>query len=169
MTAEIPTPFELPTATVLPEWIDYNGHMNMAYYLLAFDLASDVLAENLGLTRDYKKRTNTATFAGETHIVYKREVREGDPLRFTGRVIACDAKRMHFWLEMYHATKGYLAATTEFLILHVDMSVRRVAAMEPELLARIEAVRDAHAALPRPADIGRVMGVPGQSGLVVPT
>lgn len=164
MTVDIPTPFELPTATVLPEWIDHNGHMNMAYYLLAFDLASDVLADELGLDSAYKKRTNTATFAAETHINYKRELLEGDPLRFTGRVIACDAKRMHYWLEMFHGTQGYLAATTEFLILHVDMKVRRVTAMEPEQLARIEAVRDAHAALPRPADIGHVMGVPGQSG-----
>ncbi len=138
--------------------------MNMAYYLLAFDLASDVLAENLGLTLEYKQRTNTATFAAETHIVYKRELLEGDPLRLTGRLIACDAKRMHFWLEMYHGEQGYLAATTEFLILHVGMGERRVAAMEPALLARIQAVRDAHAMLPRPADIGRVMGVPGQSG-----
>ena len=164
MTVDIPTPFELPAATVLPEWIDHNGHMNMAYYLVAFDLASDVLAENLGLTSEYKKRTNTATFAGETHIAYKRELLEGDPLRITGRVIACDAKRMHYWLEMYHGTQGYLAATTEFLILHVAMSVRRVAAMEPEQLARIEAVRDAHSALPTPAGLGHVMGVPGQSG-----
>jgi acyl-CoA thioester hydrolase len=164
VTVDIPTPFELPTATVLPEWIDHNGHMNMAYYLLAFDLASDVLADELGLDSAYKKRTNTATFAAETHINYKRELLEGDPLRFTGRVIACDAKRMHYWLEMFHGTQGYLAATTEFLILHVDMKVRRVTAMEPEQLARIEAVRDAHAALPRPADIGHVMGVPGQSG-----
>jgi len=159
-----PQSLDIYTDIVRPEWIDHNGHMNMAYYLLAFDLASDVLAENLGLTREYKKRTNTATFAGETHIVYKREVLEGDPLRFTGRVIACDAKRMHFWLEMYHGAQGYLAATTEFLILHIDMTVRRVAAMEPEQLARIEAARDAQAALPLPADIGRVMGVPGQSG-----
>jgi len=164
VTPDIPTPFELPAATVLPEWIDQNGHMNMAYYLLAFDLASDVLADNLGLTREYKERTNTATFAGDAHIIYKREVMEGDPLRFTGRVVACDAKRIHYWLEMYHGTKGYLAAATEFLILHVDMTVRRVAAMAPEQLARIEAVRNAHAVLPRPADIGRVMGVPGQSG-----
>jgi acyl-CoA thioester hydrolase len=164
VTVDIPTPFELPAATVLPEWIDYNGHMNMAYYLLAFDLASDVLADKLGLDSAYKKRTNTATFAAETHINYKRELLEGDPLRFTGRVIACDAKRMHYWLEMFHGTQGYLAATTEFLILHVDMKVRRVTAMEPEQLARIEAVRDAHAALPLPAGIGHVMGVPGQSG-----
>ncbi len=160
MTADIPTPFELPAATVLPEWIDMNGHMNVAYYLLAFDLASDVFSDFLGLTADYKKRTNSATFAGDVHLVYKREVKDGDPLRFTGRILDCDAKRVHFWLEMYHGTENYLAATVEFLNLHVDMAVRRVAPMGAEKLAHIEAIRDAHAALPWPADVGRKMGIP---------
>ena len=84
MTADIPTPFELPAATVLPEWIDMNGHMNVAYYLLAFDLASDVFSDFLGLTADYKKRTNSATFAGDVHLVYKREVKDGDEAAILG-------------------------------------------------------------------------------------
>ncbi len=159
--SDISTPFDLPSAVVIPEWIDHNGHMNVANYLRAFDTAADALGTYVGLSREYKKQANVATFVGDVHITYKREVKEGDPLRFSGRIIACDAKRVHYWLEMYHADEGYLSATAEFLDLHVDMATRRVAPMAPEMLARIQAVRDAHATLPRPEGLGRVINVPG--------
>ncbi len=159
--SEIPTPYELPGSVVIPEWIDHNGHMNVANYLRAFDTAADALGTYVGLSREYKERTNSATFVGDVHISYRREVKEGDPLRFSGRIIACDAKRVHYWVEMYHATEGYLSATAEFLDLHVDMATRRVAPMAPEMLARIKAVRDAHSTLPRPEGLGRVINVPG--------
>ena len=159
--SDIPTPFELPQAVVIPEWIDHNGHMNVANYLRAFDTAADALGTRMGLSREYKRRTNSATFIGDVHIAYRREVREGDRLRFTGRIVACDAKRVHYWLEMFHADEGYLAATAEFLELHIDMSVRRVAPMPPDILKGIEAVRDAHAVLPLPEGLGKVIHVPG--------
>ena len=157
---KIPTPLELPPTTVKPEWIDFNGHMNVAYYLLALDEASETLDEFLGLSAEYRETTSNGTFAGNIHIAYLREVKEGDPLRMTGRVIACDAKRVHCWMEMYHANEGFLAATMEKMILHMDMSVRRVAPMAPELFAWIKKVRDAHAALPTPSGLSKVMRVP---------
>ncbi len=158
-TPKIPTPLDLPTETVKPEWIDYNGHMNVAYYLLAFDEASETLDAYLGLSREYKKRAYKGTFAGDIHISYIREVKEGDPLRMTGRVVGSDAKRVHYWLEMFHATEGYLAATAEYMILHIDMSVRRVAPMAPDMVEWIAQVRDAHAALDKPKGLGKVMKV----------
>lgn len=158
---EIPTPLDLPPTSVKPEWIDFNGHMNVAYYLLAFDKASETLDAFLGLSPEYREKTGNGTFAGDIHISYRREVLEGDPLRMTGQVIACDAKRVHYWLEMFHATEGYLAATAEYMILHVDMSVRRVSPMGPELRRWIGKVRDAHAALGTPDGIGKVLNVPG--------
>ena len=84
---KIPTPLELPPTTVKPEWIDFNGHMNVAYYLLALDEASETLDEFLGLSAEYRETTSNGTFAGNIHIAYLREVKEGDPLRMTGRVI----------------------------------------------------------------------------------
>lgn len=167
--SDIPTPFELPTDVVIPEWIDHNGHMNVANYLRAFDTAADALGTYMGLSREYKRRTNSATFIGDVHIAYRREVKEGDILRFTGRIIACDAKRVHYWLEMYHAGEGYLAATAEFMELHIDMSTRRVAPMPPDILARIEAVRDAHAVLPLPEGLGKVLHVPAGASPVAPS
>ena len=158
-TTEIQTPRDLPGTVVKPEWIDHNGHMNLAYYLLAFDQASDHLTDYLGLTAAYKAATNSATFVGDVHVTYKQEVLEGDPLRITGRVIACDSKRVHFWLEMFHETEGYLAAMAEFISLHIDMSVRRVAPMPDDMLKWIQTVRDAHNVLPLPKDLGRVIKV----------
>ncbi len=133
-SSEIPVPLALHTEVVRPEWIDHNGHMNVAYYLMAFDEASGELLNYIGLDDAYKKATNTATFVGDFHIHYVGELLEGDPLRFTQRIIACDEKRVHFWQEMYHAEKGYLAAEAEAVTLHIDMSVRRVAPMAPNVV-----------------------------------
>jgi acyl-CoA thioester hydrolase len=160
---DIPTPLELPSTTVKPEWIDFNGHMNVAYYLLAFDKASETLDEFLGLSPEYRTRTNNGTFAGDIHIAYRQELKEGDPIRMTGRVIDCDAKRVHYWIEMFHGTEGYLAATSEYMILHIDMSVRRVAPMDPDMVDWIGKVRDAHAALGTPNGLGKVMRVPAET------
>ena len=94
--SEIPAPLEITGECVRPEWIDHNGHMNVAYYLLAFDESSDHLLNLVGLTRQYKQANNTATFVGDFHIHYVRELLEGDGLRITHQVLDCDAKRVHF-------------------------------------------------------------------------
>lgn len=156
---EIPTPLELHQETVLPEWIDYNGHMNVAFYVLAFDHATDAMLEFLRLTHDYKITENTTTFVADMNVTYIQEVTEGDPLRFATRLLDCDEKRIHFWHEMYHAREGYLAATNELLSLHIDLSVRRVGPMKPEVAEWVGRVRDAHAALPAPTGAGRVIGL----------
>ncbi len=157
--SEIPAPLEITGEYVRPEWIDHNGHMNVAYYLLAFDESSDHLLNLLGLTRAYKQASNTATFVGDFHIRYLRELLVGDRLRITHQVLACDAKRVHFCSQMYHESEGYLAAQAEVISLHIDMSRRRVAAMSPEVLARARAVQRAHASLERPDNIGRRIGI----------
>ena len=128
-TDDIPAPLALHEETVRPEWIDYNGHMNVAFYVLAFDHATDAMLEFLELTHDYKIKANTTTFVADMNVTYVQEVHEGDPLRFTTRILNCDEKRIHFWHEMYHATEGYLAATNELLSLHIDLTNRRVGLM----------------------------------------
>src|SRR3546814_15260526 len=76
-------PFDRHRAVVLPEWIDYNGHMNVDYYLLAFDQATDLFFDHLGLGAAHRAATGGSTFAGDIHLTYRRELREGDPLRVT--------------------------------------------------------------------------------------
>ena len=157
--SNIPAPLQLHQEIVLPEWIDYNGHMNVAFYVLAFDHATDAMLEFLRLTHDYKTKENTTTFVADMNVTYRQEVKEGDPLRFTTWILDCDEKRIHFWHEMYHATEGYLAATNELLSLHIDLSSRRVGPMATDIAEWIGNIRDAHSDLPLPEGVGRLIGM----------
>jgi len=152
-------PFDAYEARVRPEWIDHNGHMNMGYYLVVFDLASDEFWRWIGLDDAHRRARRVTTFCLETHVTYHREVREGDPLRFRTRLLAHDGKRVHFFHEMLHAAQGYLAATNEVLSLHVSLETRRGAPLAPEILERLARIQAAHAALPRPPQVGRTMGL----------
>lgn len=156
----IPAPLDRYRGRVLPEWVDYNGHMNVAYYVLAFDQATDVLFDFLGFDEAYRQRTGCSLFALEQHVSHFDEVRLGDRLRITTQVLGHDAKRLHHFHRMYHAEKGYLAATTELMGLHVDLTQRRGCPYPPELLARLEAVAAAHAGLPRAPETGRGIALP---------
>jgi len=147
------------TCVVLPEWIDSNGHMNMGYYLVVFDLATDEWMRLVGLDAAHRRAQEVTTFCLEAHVTYHREVREGDPLRFTTRLLAHDAKRMHYVHEMFHGAAGYLAATNELMSLHVSQQTWRGAAMAPEILERLGHIQRAHDRLPRPPQVGRVMGL----------
>ncbi len=154
----IATPYTGSTATVRPEWIDNNGHMNVGFYHVAFDQASDSFFEWIGLTPEVRKKHASSTFALESHLHFHREVKEGDRLRFEARLLHADEKRIHFYQEMFHADEGFLAATYESLSLHMNMKIRRSAPMPAELFARTQAVLAAHRALPRPWQIGHVIG-----------
>ena len=152
-------PLDLPGQRVLPEWIDYNGHMNVAYYVLAFDKATDRLFDLFDLGVDYVKRTNNSTFVLETHVTYAQEVHEGDPLRFTAQLLDYDAKRLHYFLQMFHGEEGYLSATSEQIALHVSLDTRRTAPIPPEQLARLSFVMAAHQGLAKPSQAGSVIGI----------
>ncbi|MDX1499976.1 MAG: thioesterase family protein [Woeseiaceae bacterium] len=151
---------EVCRGTVLPEWIDVNGHMNVAYYVLAFDLGVDALWSSFGITDEHIRDTGSSTFAVESHVLYRRELHEGDPYVVTAQILAFDAKRIHQFQRMYHAEDGFLAATAEWMNLHVDLSTRRVAPWPEAILDRICEVAAEHARLPFPDDAGRRMQVP---------
>jgi len=153
-------PLVLWRETIRPEWIDYNGHMNVAYYTLVFDRAVDAMFEHLGMGRAYRDAGKGSSFSVEQHITYNREVLEGDEVRIETRLAGFDEKRIHHYHEMFHAADGYLAATTEFLSLHVDLSTRRVAPLPADILDRLAALHAAHAALPPPRNAGRAIRVP---------
>lgn len=162
---------ELHRETVRPEWIDYNGHMNVAYYLLAFDHATDALLDDLGLGRDYVEREGCSVFVLEAHLTYQRELTAGDPMRFTTRVLAADAKRLHVFHAMYHDEEGFLAATNELVAIHVDLTERRSVPMPAPVQARLGQLVAAQSRLPQPPEVGRVMGLaarPADGGSVAP-
>jgi acyl-CoA thioester hydrolase len=160
---EFAAPFTSSVMRIEPHWIDWNGHLNMAYYIVLFDRAMDEAYELLGLGPDYLKARAHSTMVAETHVRYVREVHEKDPVRVTAQLIAHDAKRFHVFEQLFHATEGWLSATCESLTLHVDMSVKKVAPFPPDVMARLERMQAAHAVLPVPADVGRRIGMPGKA------
>ena len=155
----IPTPLELYQCPVKTEWVDHNGHMSFGCYSMAFYEATDALSEYLGFTRKYKDETNTANFAANMHLSYRREVKENDPLTFRTLIIGCDVKRVHVWHEMWHSEQGYIAATCELFSLHIDKSIRRVAPMAEEIFTGIEKIRAAHSSVTRPKGLGFVIEI----------
>jgi acyl-CoA thioester hydrolase len=156
---QIPAPFDAYRDVVRAGWIDENGHMNMGYYVVVFDYATDAWLDFIGLDTEFKAANQVTTFSLESHVTYRRELREGDELRFTTRLLGFDEKRIHYFHEMSHAREGYLAATNELMSLHVSEKTRRSAPMAPEILERLAGIAEAHRSLPVPPQVGRVMGL----------
>lgn len=144
---------------VRPDWIDVNQHMNVAYYVLAFDLAVDALWEQYGITENHINTSDSSTFAVESHITWQREMAEGEHYFITTQILAYDEKRIHQFMRMYHADKRYLAATAEWLNLHVDLSVRRVSPWPAQILQKIAAYAEAQPTGRWPQEAGKTMNV----------
>jgi acyl-CoA thioester hydrolase len=144
---------------VLPTYIDPNGHMNIGYYSVLFDKALDLPFEMLGLGSSSIEQTGRSSFALESHVTYQREVHEGDALDFTFQLIDFDEKRMHYFMTMLHARERWLAATSESISICIDMTTRRSTIWPEDRLARLRALHEAHSQRPRPAEIGRVIGI----------
>jgi len=152
-------PLSLHTGRVLPEWIDYNGHMNVAYYVLAFDHASDRLFDHFDLGETYRRATDHSIFVLEAHVTYERELKAGDPLAVTTQLIDADAKRLHFFHRMLHGAEGYLAATIELMTLHVNLRGPKAAPIPAAAAEKIQQVLAAHRLLPPPPQLGHRIGL----------
>lgn len=147
---------------VEPAWIDYNGHLNMAYYNVLFDRAVDEAYELLGIGLSYLKAHNHSTFTAEAHVRYIREIHEGDPVKVTFQLLDYDAKRIHYFEELRHAEQDWLSATSENMTLHVDMAAKKVAPFPDNVLRTLAAMKAAHAVLPRPEGAGRSIKMPNR-------
>jgi acyl-CoA thioester hydrolase len=156
---DVSAPLDRHQDVVRPEWIDPNGHMNLGYYLVAFDLATDEFCRQVGVDWDYTRHKLGMSFVLEAHLTYEHEVRAGARLRYTTQLLDHDAKRMHIFHCMYHAEEGWLAATNELMMMHIDYQARRSAPWRPETLERLDALAATHKALPRPEQAGRVIGI----------
>jgi acyl-CoA thioester hydrolase len=144
---------------VAPDWIDYNGHMNVAYYVLAFDRATDRLFDYLGIGETYRRATHHSVFALEAHVTYERELRHGDDFEIATRLIDADRKRLHLFHAMTRAKDGELSATIEVMGLHVDMAGPRSAPLPDVAYAKVEALLAGHRLLPPPPQLGRKIGI----------
>ena len=153
------SPITCPELRVDEAWIDYNGHMNMAFYNLVFDRSLDHVYDRLDIGADYVRNGGGSCFTAEIHVNYLSELVLDDPIRVTFQLLDWDAKRLHFFEQMYHAETGELAATSEQLGLHVDMTARRAAPFPEDAQQRISTLMDAHRDLPTPDQIGGVIGI----------
>ena len=156
-------PFVSSPMRVEKQWIDYNGHLNMAYYHVLFDRAVDEAYELIGIGHDYLKLHNHSTFTAEAHARYLRELHEGDPVRVTFQLLGYDAKRVHYFEQLFHATEGWVSATSENLILHIDMAAKKVAPFPDTIMRSLAAMKAAHERLPRPEAAGRRIAMPDRS------
>lgn len=154
-------PFVSSLMRVEPQWIDYNGHLNMAYYNVLFDRAVDEAYELLGIGLNYLETHKHSTFTAEVHVRYLRELHEGDPVRVTFQLLAYDAKRIHYFEQLFHATEGWVSATSENMTLHVDMTSKRVAPFPEAAMKSLARMLAAHGRLPRPETVGRRIAMPG--------
>lgn len=146
---------EVVRGEVLPEWIDLNGHMNVTSYVTAFEVAVYALWERFGMPVDYQEKSGNTTFAVETHTTYKRELGEGDTYIITAQVLAYDDKRVHSFLRMYDEKQASLAATIEWLGLHVTISNRRVEDWPADVLRGIDLFLEAQTGSQVPAEARR--------------
>ena len=158
---ELPAPFVSRPGLVRPEWIDHNGHLNLAYYIVLFDEATDALWTAIGLGSVYRDATGYGTFAVETHTLYKAELLDGDATTAHSLVLGVDAKRLHIAHELVRDRDGAVAARQELLYLTVDLTLRRSVPWPVATRAGLEAALVAHAPLGRPDWVGRRIGLPG--------
>ena len=155
----IEAPLDRYRDVVRPEWIDHNRRMNVSYYLVVFDYATDAFFRWVGLDDAHRRTAGVTTFCLEAHVTYHREVRAGDPLRFTTLLLGHDEKRIHYFHQMHHATDGFLAATNELMSLHVSRATRRAAPLAVAVRERLASIQAAHDAVPRPPQVGRSIGL----------
>lgn len=159
MTEPIATPFVGMRTEVKEEWIDFNGHLNAGYYFVVFDTGLNDWMEFIGLGQSYRDRAKVTTFSIEGHITFERELALGEPIEIRTQLLGFDAKKIHTISFMHHRTDGWVAASNELLSMHISQETRRSAPMADEVLDRLAAIKEAHAALGQPPQVGRVIGL----------
>jgi acyl-CoA thioester hydrolase len=155
------TPVISPSIRIIPEWIDFNDHLNVAYYTLIFDRAADTAVDILNLGEAYRREENRTLVTAEAHVTYVRELKLGAEVRATFRLLDADAKSLHVYQELYHAD-GWLAATQESVLLHVDLAVSagpKVVRMPETIQSDVQTMLRYHSSLPRTKYVGRALGV----------
>ena len=128
----------LKSEKIIKEWTDYNGHLNVAFYVHVFDIAADTMLDNFKMGGHAAKKDNKTTFVAEMYTAYKKEVRLGEEVETHLTHVDHDKKRIHYRLSMLHKEKRYVAATNEVLSLYVDLSQRKVVEFDPDRLKLID-------------------------------
>jgi carnitine 3-dehydrogenase len=149
-------PRRIYTTGIRPEWIDYNGHLTDFRYQHVLGDATDVLFREVGFDEAYRAAGHSP-YTAELQIRYRAEVKQSDTVYVTAQLLDCDAKRFWVYLTMHRTSDDMVVATAEHMYIHVDAKAGKAAPMPVPILAKLTALRDADAALPRPVDAGRGM------------
>ena len=128
----------LKSEKVIKEWTDYNGHLNVAFYVRVFDIAADVMLDNFKMGGESAKKDKKTTFVAEMHTIYNQEVRLGEEVETHATYVDHDRKRIHYRLSMFHKEKKYLAATNEVLSLFVNLGQRKVVEFDPNRIKAMD-------------------------------
>jgi len=154
-------PLRLYQASVIPDWIDYNGHMSEPYYVLVFGYATDAFYDHIGMDDAFRRTTRTSVYTVEAHINYLLESREGELLNVETQLLGHDEKRLVLFHTLRRGPAGPVLATTELMVIHVDKMTLKTAPFHTEPAARIAAITREHARLPVPANAGRRITIRG--------
>ena len=146
--------------TVLAQWVDYNGHLNDAYYMVVFSQAVDALMAMIGLDADGRKATGHSIYTLEAHINYLLEVKQDTPIAVRTQVLGSDAKRLQIYQTLHVADTEPVLAANEQMLLNVDMAGPRSAPFAPGVMAKVQMLTLAHRQLPRPQYAGRTIALP---------
>jgi acyl-CoA thioester hydrolase len=129
---------------VLPEWIDYNGHLRDAYYGLIVSHAADALMDHLNMDASYRRRSGCTLYTVEMHVHFLHEVRQSESIAVTVQVLGADHKRIHAGFELRASAHPDPAATAELMLLHVQQGASpATVAFPPEVAAALGELRAA--------------------------
>ena len=159
MTPDYTSPIRTSVQTVKPEWCDYNGHMNVAYYTLAFETAAFEAQEILDLGERYVNEEQCSLFTTKGSYTYLQELNLDSPLYVDYLILDYAPKLFHVLMQMYHAEDGFMAAYTEQILMHVDLQQRRVIPFSGDKLEMIESYCRGHADFERPKGLGEAVGI----------
>ncbi|WP_339560561.1 thioesterase family protein [Pseudomonas sp. EA_65y_Pfl1_P113] len=148
------------TTNILPDWVDYNGHLRDAFYLLIFSYATDALMDTLGLTRESREASGHSLFTLELHLNYLHEVKLGAEVEVHTQLIAHDAKRLHLYHSLHLVGDAKELAGNEQMLLHVDLAGPHSAPFTEATRGKLAAIHAEQTDLARPALLGRLIGLP---------
>jgi acyl-CoA thioester hydrolase len=146
------------TLTPEPHMLDYNGHLNIAYYAVLFEEAARAIFSRIDLSRSYRERSDSALFAAEVHTVFHREVPAGEAVSIYCRLLDVAASKIHGMFFMVKSRDHSLAAVQEILFLHVDLKHRRTASIPEPQAGRLTTLLERHRLMPDPPEKGRYVG-----------
>lgn len=146
---------------ILPEWVDYNGHLRDAFYLLIFSYSTDALMDRIGLDDSGRTRTGHTLYTLECHLNYLNEVKLGSEVEVRTQLLALDHKRLHIHHGLHYPGSEQLLAANEQMLVNIDQRAGRSAPFDERVLEQIKALHEAQRDLPAPVHIGRVIGLPG--------